>query len=463
MKLGSRNKFQYIKDNFQFIYGVVLLIVIPGLLIVNTVIFVNSTQDVLDEELRRKAALAGSIFADQASSLITSKIPLQELVDHTVSDNEEIHSLDVFIPNGDDFEVIASLDQSIVGEITKYFYHTFAWRGTEPIAYSTNSPALSTIDEMQAGEERFWVVITPVFDIDGKKSALVSMKLSSEVIDNLSRNNVIQSIMVLTVSVIIIFLLLFNNTRLFHFATLFRKIKEVDEMKDEFISMTSHELRAPITGIRGYLQMILDGSFGTLPKEAEEKLKMVSEESDRLHDLVEDLLEVSRIEQNRIEMNIVSINIGDSINSVEKTFEKQISDKGLQLDLHLHDDLPNVSADESRIKQVLVNLISNAVKYTEKGTITVTAEFVSGKEDMVKVKVSDTGIGMSAKNRERLFEKFYRVQNEKTDKITGTGLGLWITKELVHLMGGEIYVDSIEGTGTQVTLMLKIINQDKKS
>lgn len=462
MKLGLQKNFEYIKNNFQFLYGVVLLIIIPGLLIVNTVIFVNSTQDVLDEELRRKAALAGSIFSHEASSLIYQTVILQELVNDTVAENEEIHSLDVFIPKGEDFEVIASLDLSIVGEVTKYFYHTFAWRGTEPIAYATNSPALSTIDEMQGSDERFWVVISPVFDNSGEKIALVSLKLSSEVIDNLTQGNVVQSIIVLTVSVVIIFLLLFNNTRLFHYATLFRKIKEVDEMKDEFISMTSHELRAPITGIRGYLQMILDGSFGSLPEEAEEKLKMVSAESDRLHDLVEDLLEVSRIEQQRIDIKIASINIKEVISTVEKTFEKQATDKGLHMDLHIHDNLPNVSVDESRIKQVIVNLVSNAIKYTEKGTITITAEFVRGKEDMVKVKISDTGIGMSAKDRERLFEKFYRVQNEKTDKIGGTGLGLWITRELIQLMGGEIYVDSIEGTGTQVTLMLKISNQDKK-
>ena len=119
--------------------------------------------------------------------------------------------------------------------------------------------------------------------------------------------------------------------------------------------------------------------------------------------------------------------------------------------------MPALLVDKSRLNQVLVNLISNAIKYTPQGKVTLSAELWRGKNDMAKIKVSDTGLGMSAKDREKLFEKFYRVKTEKTANITGTGLGLWITRELVLLMKGEIYVDSIENVGTQVTVLLPLV------
>lgn len=233
-------------------------------------------------------------------------------------------------------------------------------------------------------------------------------------------------------------------------------------MKDEFISMASHELRAPITGIRGYLKMILDKSFGELPDEVEEKLTLVASETDRLHDLVEDLLEVSRIEQQRIDLDIKPLDSQSIIEGMIQTFALQAKEKGLELKFTKQADLPKMKADESRLKQILVNLISNAIKYTPQGSVSLSSELVTGKQPMIKIKVSDTGLGMTAKDRDKLFEKFYRVKNEKTSGITGTGLGLWITKQLILLMKGDIYVDSIENVGTHVTILLPADQVDSK-
>ena len=119
---------------------------------------------------------------------------------------------------------------------------------------------------------------------------------------------------------------------------------------------------------------------------------------------------------------------------------------------------PEILCDPDRLRQVLVNLIGNAIKYTLKGSVRVT---LVQKEHMAEVKIIDTGIGMSGKDRERLFEKFYRIQNRETNSVTGTGLGLWITKELIRLMKGEIYVDSIERVGTQVTVLLPLAESKK--
>ncbi len=459
MNLFSKDFFKVVRNNFQFVYGVVLLVLIPGAFVVITVLFIGNTDKVIDIELQRKASLANSIISSDIANDLADHPSIQSRIEAIAADNDEIRGLDVLIPKGEDFKIIASLDPEAVGEVSKYFYNTIAWQGGDMIAYETFSGALSTEDQHQIGGERFWVVVNPVQNEANEKVAIVSVKMSSKVIDDLANDNLNKSVIVLIITLVAVILLLVNNTRLFHYASLFRKLKEVDKMKDEFISMASHELRAPITGIRGYLEMIVEGSFGELSEEAHQKLAMVLEESNRLHDLVEDLLEVSRIDQGRIKLTMKPLALEPVINGVVKTFDQQAKEKSLQLVTDIKPDLPYINVDESRLKQVLVNLTSNAIKYTMNGKITISAELVIGKEDMVKIKVSDTGIGMSAKDREHLFEKFYRVRNAKTDKITGTGLGLWITQEIIQLMKGEIYVDSIENVGTQVTVLFPPIKK----
>ncbi|MCK4525411.1 MAG: ATP-binding protein, partial [Candidatus Andersenbacteria bacterium] len=118
--------------------------------------------------------------------------------------------------------------------------------------------------------------------------------------------------------------------------------------------------------------------------------------------------------------------------------------------------LPLVLADPERLKQALINLIGNSIKYTEKGSIEVTTKI---ENDKLEIKIADTGIGMSAEDQKHLFEKFHRVQNEKTAKIIGTGLGLWITKQIVELMNGKIYLESMKDVGTQVTVKLNLVKK----
>lgn len=462
MKFFSRNNVIFLKNNFQIVYSIILLILIPAGLVINSVIFIKNTQKVIDIELQRKVMMASQIVAPSVSGLLSKQEALQSNVEGLAKSNEEIKSLDIMIPEGDNFKIVASLDKNYVGKTSKYLNNKIAWDTEEAVAFQTTSPALSTEEQKTFSDQRFWVVVSVVRNQEDQKVGLVSMKVSSKIIDDLAQDNLIKSVIILAVTVVIIILLLASNTRLFHYAILFRKLKEVDEMKDEFISMASHELRAPITGIRGYLEMILDKSFGEIPKEAEEKLQMVFEESNRLHDLVEDLLEVSRIQQGRVKFNLQPLGVKLIIESMVKTFEQQAKEKNLKIITEIKPDLPQIYADKSRLEQVLVNLVSNSIKYTMKGNVTVSAELVIGKEETVKVKISDTGIGMSAKERERLFEKFYRIKNEKTDKIVGTGLGLWITRELIRLMKGEIYVDSIENVGTQVTILFSVYKDKKK-
>jgi signal transduction histidine kinase len=223
-------------------------------------------------------------------------------------------------------------------------------------------------------------------------------------------------------------------------------------MKDDFISMASHELRTPVTGIKGYVSMILDGTYGQVSDQVKTSLSIVENATDRLAVLVDDLLNVSRIEQGRIKITMEALNIAPIVKEIITELSVQAVAKKLELVYNpFQENFPPINIDPERLKQILINLIGNAIKYTPKGRVEVIiAEKSRGKT--LEIKIKDTGIGMSAKDREKLFQKFYRVQNAATKEITGTGLGLWITKQLVELMGGTIMVDSMENSGTQFTI-----------
>ena len=224
-------------------------------------------------------------------------------------------------------------------------------------------------------------------------------------------------------------------------------------MKDEFISIASHELRTPITAIKGYVSMVQDGSYGPVSARIHDGLGNVVQSSDRLGQLVEDLLDVSRIEQGRlpIKMSQVIPQVAAQATVLELT--PMAKAKGLELTLVVPPDLPLVLADPDKLHQVLVNLVGNAIKYTESGAVEVR---LIAQAPWVAIRVKDTGIGMSVDAQAHLFEKFYRIQSDATAKIRGSGLGLWITKQLVELMHGKIEVQSIEGTGTQVIVRLPV-------
>lgn len=464
MKFFSSANILFLKKNFQIVYAILLLILIPLAIVINSVVFVNNTQKVIDTELQRKALLAEKVFgSDLARDLANAEL-LQQRIENLAKNNEEIKGLDILIPEGENFKIAASLDKTMIGQVSKYLNNTIAWHNEEAIAFSTYSPALSTekqeVSEFEKSKERFWVIVNPFYNEMGEKVGLVGLKISSKIIDDLARQNLVRSIIILVITVIIVILLLATNTRLFQYAVLFRRLKEVDQMKDEFISMASHELRTPITGIKGYLSMILDGTFGQAPSIIKEKLGLVSEATKRIDELVVDLLDVSRIQQGRIQLEIMPLNLSEAVKEILAELKGQAEVKGLQLIYEKPaEKLPLVRADEQKLKQVLVNLAGNAIKYTFKGKVTITS---TPKEKTMEIKIADTGMGMSAKAKERLFEKFYRIKTKQTQNISGTGLGLWITKQLVEMMDGEIYVDSIEGVGTQVTVLLPIWLEGRK-
>ncbi|NTU98710.1 HAMP domain-containing histidine kinase [Candidatus Falkowbacteria bacterium] len=459
--MATQDKLQFIRKNYQIVYSLVLIIFIPLAIIANTVIFARSFQSAIDRDLQSKAISIGDAVNAGIIDSLDNPNKLQERIEKINGYNNEVVSIDLLEPAGEDFKVVASLDAKAIGRVSRDMVNIIAWRQDQPVAFLTTSGSNNSIDnkvDFSQKAVRYWSVVMPIKDGLGAKHAVLSLKISVAEMDALTKQILVRSYVVLLLTVVIIILLLANNTRLFEYAALYRKIKEIDQMKDEFISVASHELRTPVTGIKGYVSMILDGDMGPISDKAKDSLKIVMSSADRLAVLVDDLLNVSRIEQGRMKLESKPMEINKIINEVISELSIQAKQKNLSLSFKPHKgESPLVSVDTDKFKQILINVIGNAIKYTLKGGVEV---FTNEKDDkFLEIKVKDTGLGMSTEARSRLFEKFYRIQTEETAKITGTGLGLWITKQLVEMQGGKITVDSIEKVGTQIDITFPIVKK----
>jgi signal transduction histidine kinase len=229
-------------------------------------------------------------------------------------------------------------------------------------------------------------------------------------------------------------------------------IQEANRLKTEFVSMVSHELRTPLTSIQGYAELLLEDQ--RITEEQRETLTIVKKNSDRLLGLVNDLLDLSRMEAGKLDLHRASLDLARLIPQVAGSLRPLIEAKRQRLDLDLDEALPAVWADQDRVTQILTNLISNAHKYTlVEGNITVAARQDDG---FVRVDVSDTGIGLSPDDQARLFTKFFRAHERSPQAGGGTGLGLVISRLLVELHGGRITVSSAPGQGSTFSFSLPV-------
>ncbi len=226
-------------------------------------------------------------------------------------------------------------------------------------------------------------------------------------------------------------------------------LRVLDTAKSEFISIASHQLRTPLTSIKGFVSLILEGSYGHVPQKIEDALNKIYASNERLIRLVEDLLNLSRIESGRMEYRIEPTHIEDALRELEDSFQITAKQKGLRLALHLPEaPLPLVLVDFFKFREVASNLIDNALKYTPKGAVDIGVE-VNPDGKSVRVSVADTGIGVPPNEISALFQKFSRGKDTSRLHANGSGLGLYLGKELVEAMHGRIWLESAgEGTGT---------------
>jgi len=235
-----------------------------------------------------------------------------------------------------------------------------------------------------------------------------------------------------------------------------RRLKELDNKKDEFISVAAHELRAPMTAIKGYLSMLMEGDAGGIPDKAKEFLIEAMAGNDRLIRLVNNMLNVSRIEEGRLVYDMAHVSLSEVVKLVYDDFKPEAEERNLEYTLSIPKNLKDtVYVDKDRIFEVISNFISNAIKYTDKGQVKVSLS--QANPNLIRFEVEDSGVGISQKDKEKLFTKFFRAESSE-GKVMGTGLGLYISKLLIEKFGGRIGFESTLGKGSTFWFDLPVVS-----
>ncbi|MGB3405094.1 MAG: adenylate/guanylate cyclase domain-containing protein [Microcoleaceae cyanobacterium] len=233
-----------------------------------------------------------------------------------------------------------------------------------------------------------------------------------------------------------------------------KELERLDQIKDEFLANTSHELRTPLNGMIGLAESMLEGATGRLTEVQRKNLSMIGQSGHRLATLVNDILDFSKLRHNTIELQLKPIGLREITEVVLAVVQPLTNHKPIQLINAISDDIPLANADENRLQQILYNLIGNAIKFTQNGTVTVSASISTTNDQLINIKVSDTGIGIAEDKLSRIFESFEQADGSTAREYGGTGLGLAVTQQLINLHGGDIWVESTVGVGSDFMFTL---------
>ncbi|MFP4497269.1 MAG: sensor histidine kinase [Vulcanimicrobiota bacterium] len=251
-----------------------------------------------------------------------------------------------------------------------------------------------------------------------------------------------------------------NDNRIVGAIAILKDLTEIQKMEltvNEFVEMVSHELKTPLTSIKGFVETLLEGALDN-PEVTRRFLQVINEETNRLTRLVIGLSDLTRATRQNSEDHAMSpVNTSKFITGVVRLFEQLAHEKQVELNINIQEELPTIYVDEDKIRQVIINLIDNALKYTAiKGPGNFVEVNARATDNFVQVQVKDTGVGIPTDEKDRIFEKFYRVNKGKAAQLGGTGLGLSITREIIETHGGRITVESQENKGSVFSFNIPI-------
>ncbi len=236
------------------------------------------------------------------------------------------------------------------------------------------------------------------------------------------------------------------------------RLKEVDRLKSVFLSSMSHELKTPLNSIIGFTGIILMGITGEITEEQRNQLSIVKDNANHLLSLIEDILDISRIEAGKVELSSGEFGLNEVISEVVEIISPAINEKKLKLIQEVPEGI-TLFSDKRRIKQVLINLTNNSVKFTDKGSVKIAAKVL--KDTMLEIRIADTGIGVKPEDMNKLFQPFQQIETPTGRTHEGTGLGLYLCEKLVTLLGGDISAKSEYGSGSEFVFIIPLKVEQK--
>jgi signal transduction histidine kinase len=442
--LNFRKGIEKIKSNPQLAYTLFVALVIFFAFLYTSNNFVLIAKNAQDRLINVRAGSMHDVFSEFASEYIDRPEELSLKINSISERNQTIVDFKVILFQEQGNLVVACLNQEEKGKIDQ----------SRDIPYNLAliDPNSSVTIERIIDGDRFFKTVRAITDERNNVLGVIYTKQSLSQADQIIAQNIRNGVMVLFLILAFIMLLFFRHAKIIDYAVLYRRLEQINQMKDDFISIASHELRTPLTVIRGYAEILQSLK---LDKEGQEAANKIDLQSKRLSILIDDILDIPKIEQGRMNLEIKEVDPEKAIKEVVEFLQHNAQEKKLKLYSEIQESAL-IKVDLNRLKQVLINVVGNSIKYTEKGEIKVK---VSLEDKKLVIRTSDTGIGMTAEEQRGLFQKFYRIHSKETEDIIGTGLGLWITAKIVELMKGSISIESIKNVGTHVVVSFPIVEK----
>jgi signal transduction histidine kinase len=442
-----------IKQYPAVLYSVALVILLPLALFVSTFITINSLVSQINAFLQSHSLAVEQTITVFFQDSINKPVYLQQKIDQldalanksASNDVPEFENLRILVKNGADFTVIASQDKTLVGQKVSSDPNQSGGDSVLALSYADGQ---SIVRLTSQDGKQFWQIIQPLFSSTNEVVGVASLMIPLDDLNSKITKVVQQSYLILSLVIFLTLFLIYQHTRLFSFVLLSNKLKDLDKLKDQFVRMATHELQSPVTTIRGYVEELKDELATVTNDEQKEYLNRISLSAKNLSDLIFDILEVSHLQQGRMDFEPQLVSPAKIAADIVGNVRLKAEAKGLKLIIEGADCPYLITVNETRFKQIVTNLIENSIKYTLKGEVKVSVMGDKAKKRVV-VLVQDTGFGISAEGQAHLFEQFYRVKTQENAGIPGTGLGLWMSKQMAQKMKGDIFIESIERVGSR--------------
>lgn len=425
------------RSSSRFMLLAALLFIFPLLFVwVTQSFFETAHNNIESTEKRRVSTLHDAI----AITLLyqSSDTSITNLISTIINENEDIKKIRVVEKDKEGFKIIYANDTNLIG---KYESNSELYESL-PISNSDQSLIVAITNS----DARIWQSFRSV-ELENGKKLIIFSEQSFDMIDSVMAARQQQSYFGLTAIFIFLIALAYWLNKQVNWEKNHSRLAKQMEERDLFSNMIAHEFRTPLTAIKGYSSFLVESK--NLTYEESRFAGNIRTSAERLVVLVNDFLEVSRLQSGKLKIEQTNLDIRKIVKTVTQDLESLAQDKGLKL-IYTETSYPiMLKTDASRLMQVLVNLVSNAIKYTEKGVVEIE---ITDTRAGVTILIKDTGMGISADDQQKLFTPFTRVGNVDNTTITGTGLGMWITKQLVSLLRGTVGIESIKDVGTHVVL-----------
>ena len=461
MKRYFQNTFVFVRENPAILFSLALIVVIPLALYFYVLLTVQSFENAAMNEIEAhdftaSDALLAMVERDFPAKDTANLEALQKTIDRIVANDTRLKNIRVIVKDGRDYKAVAAQNRDQVGMSIDV---TPSLNGESLIAYSWVNASEDVSSEIEIAGEKLRRVIKVFVGEDGEVYALAAADFSINRTLDMIAGGVYQSYLIMGVIMILSLLLIVQHARLFSYVGLSKDLQQKNTAKDNFIRMATHELRAPVTVLTGYTDLLKEDLAGTVDADQQKYIDRMVLSVKNLSDLMADILEVSHLEQGRTDFEPEIIAPDIVVKEIVDGLAAKAEQKGLKLSFDAKGFSHKIRVNSVCFKRIVTNLVENSIKYTPAGKVAVTVAAQTAKKRCA-ITIQDTGFGISAEGQAHLFEQFYRVKTQENAEIPGTGLGLWMSREMARKMGGDIMLESIEKMGSKFFIFFPLSNKN---